>query len=160
MRYRISFVSLNSCYCSNNVCNIVLFCLAICYNRNWLYCICRVDCIIYNVVSYILMICLFTENAELLWCQFCHQWWHCRLSLRQRGVPPVMTKLTSWQLCFQSLYQDVFIIIRRSCYDANSAISGGTAGCHYDNVECHQWWQSWHHDNSVFRVCIKMYSSL
>ena len=36
---------------------------------------------------------MFTENWELSWCQICHHWWHRRL-------PPVMTKLASWQLKF------------------------------------------------------------
>ena len=36
-------------------------------------------------------------------------------------------------------------------HDANIVITGGTAGCHDDNLQCHQWWQSWHHDNSVSR---------
>ena len=29
-------------------------------------------------------------------------------------------------------------------------ITGGTSGCHYDNHWCHQWWKSWHGDDSVF----------
>ena len=39
----------------------------------------------------------------------------------------------------------------KSCHDANFVIIGGTTGCRYDNLWCHQWWQSWHHDDSVFR---------
>ena len=65
-----------------------------------------------------------TENWKLSWCQLCHHWWHhrlslwlchhwwhhrlslwlChhwwhhRLSLWQPMVPPVKTKLASWQL--------------------------------------------------------------
>ena len=42
--------------------------------------------------------CNNTENRELSWCQLCHNWWHCRLSLWQAAVPPVMTKLASWWL--------------------------------------------------------------
>ena len=34
-----------------------------------------------------------------------------------------------------------------SCQDANFVTTGGTGGCHYDNLLCHQLWQSWHHDN-------------
>ena len=26
-------------------------------------------------------------------------------------------------------------------------VTGSTGGCHYDNLRCYQWWQSWHHDN-------------
>ena len=44
---------------------------------------------------------MFTENFELLWCQLCHCWWHQRL-------PPVITKLASWEL-------SVFTII--TCYN-------------------------------------------
>ena len=39
----------------------------------------------------------------------------------------------------------------KSCHDANFVITGGTAGC-YDNLQCHQWWQSWHHEDSWFSV--------
>ena len=39
-----------------------------------------------------------------------------------------------------------------NCHDANFVITGGTGGCHYDNLQCHQWWQSWHHDCSWFSV--------
>ena len=39
-----------------------------------------------------------------------------------------------------------------SRYDAYFVITSGTWGCRYDNLMCHQWWQSWHHDESWFRV--------
>ena len=39
-----------------------------------------------------------------------------------------------------------------SCHDANFIIIGDIRGCHNDNLWCHQWWQSWHHDNSLFSV--------
>ena len=33
-----------------------------------------------------------------------------------------------------------------SCHDANFVITGDTAGCHNDNLRCHQWrHHSWHH---------------
>ena len=38
-----------------------------------------------------------------------------------------------------------------SHYGANFVVSGGTSRYHYDNLQCHQWWQSWHHDNSQFQ---------
>ena len=34
--------------------------------------------------------------------------------------------------------------------DANFVITGGIGGCRLDNLQCHQWWQSWHHNYSVF----------
>ena len=40
---------------------------------------------------------LFTENAELLWCQPCHQWRHHRLPLWP-PVPSVTTNLSPGQL--------------------------------------------------------------
>ena len=40
----------------------------------------------------------------------------------------------------------------RSCHDANFVVTGGTAGCLYDNLQCRQWQQSWHHDNSPFSL--------
>ena len=38
-----------------------------------------------------------------------------------------------------------------SCHDTNFVITGGTAGCLDDNLQCHQWWQSWHHNDLVFQ---------
>ena len=38
--------------------------------------------------------------------------------------------------------------------DANFVIDDSTTGCHHDNLWCHQWWQSWHHDNSQFTVLL------
>ena len=32
--------------------------------------------------------------------------------------------------------------------NANFVVTGGTAGCRYDNLRCHQGRQSWHHDDS------------
>ena len=40
-----------------------------------------------------------------------------------------------------------------SHHDANFVVTGGTVGCLYDNLRCHQWRQSWHYDNSRFSVC-------
>ena len=37
------------------------------------------------------------------------------------------------------------------CHDANLIVTGGTAGCLYDNLQCHQWRQSWHHDDAGFQ---------
>ena len=34
-----------------------------------------------------------------------------------------------------------------SCHDANIVITGVTRGCQNDNLWCHLWWQSWHHEN-------------
>ena len=36
----------------------------------------------------------------------------------------------------------------KNCHDANF-VTGGTTGCHYDNLWCRQWRRSWHHSNSV-----------
>ena len=45
---------------------------------------------------------------ELSWCQLCCYWWHCRLSLWQPAVPPVTTKLASWQL-------SIFAAVKQTC---------------------------------------------
>ena len=42
----------------------------------------------------------------------------------------------------------------KSCHNANFVATGGTVGCHIDNLRCHQWRQSWHYDNSWFSVWI------
>ena len=31
--------------------------------------------------------------------------------------------------------------------EANFVITGGTAYCHYDNLQQHHWWQKWHHNH-------------
>ena len=36
----------------------------------------------------------------------------------------------------------------KSCHVVNFVITGGTGGCQYDNLQCHQWSQSCHYDNS------------
>ena len=38
-------------------------------------------------------------------------------------------------------------------YDANLVVNGGTGGF-YDNQRCHQWRQSWHHDDTRFSVYV------
>ena len=54
---------------------------------------------------------------------------------------------------------------------ATFVVTGGTAGCHNDNLRCHQWRQSWHYENYLFSavgshrgvclvmLCIKLYAS-
>ena len=42
----------------------------------------------------------------------------------------------------------------KSCRNANIDVTGGTVGCHNDNLRCHQWRQSWHYDNSWFSVYV------
>ena len=43
----------------------------------------------------------------------------------------------------------------KTCHDANFVIIGGTGICHKDNLWCHQWRQSWHHDN-FFRAHMRV----
>ena len=35
-----------------------------------------------------------------------------------------------------------------SCHNGSFAVTGYSTGCHSNNQQCCQWWQSWHHDNS------------
>ena len=45
----------------------------------------------------------------------------------------------------------------KNCYDDNFVITGSTCGgCCYDNLQCHKWFQSWHHDDSWFSVTNKI----
>ena len=44
----------------------------------------------------------------------------------------------------------------QSCHDAAFVVTGGITGSCYDNQWCHQWWQSWHYDNSQFSVSQKV----
>ena len=37
-------------------------------------------------------------------------------------------------------------------HDDNFVVTGGTWGCHNDNLRYHQWQQRWHHDVSQFSV--------
>ena len=52
-----------------------------------------------------------------------------------------------WLLWYQGIQKHT--LKTEHCHDANFVITSGTGGCLYDNLQCHQWWQSWHHDNSV-----------
>ena len=36
----------------------------------------------------------------------------------------------------------------QGCHVVNFVVTDGTGGCRHDNLRCHQWRQSWHHDNS------------
>ena len=40
----------------------------------------------------------------------------------------------------------------KGLFGANFVITGGIGGCHHDNLQCHLWWQSWHHDD--FQVSV------
>ena len=40
----------------------------------------------------------------------------------------------------------------KSSYCVNLVVTGGNWGCRHDNHRCHQWWQSWHHNNSWLSV--------
>ena len=42
-----------------------------------------------------------------------------------------------------------------SLHSANVVVTYGASDCHYYNLQCHQWRQSWHHDYSLFSVTIK-----
>ena len=48
---------------------------------------------------------IYALKTEMSWCQLCRYWWHQRLSLWQPLVPPVTTKLASWQLLVFSVYR-------------------------------------------------------
>ena len=43
----------------------------------------------------------------------------------------------------------ILALKQKSCHDANTTVNGDTRGCHIDNLRCHQWLQSWHHDISL-----------
>ena len=45
-----------------------------------------------------------------------------------------------------------FPLKTKSCHNANFVITGGTIGCHNNNLQCPQWQQSWHYENSQFSV--------
>ena len=47
-------------------------------------------------------------------------------------------------------YQLTYILKTENCHCVNFVGTGGMGGFHYDNFWGHQWWQSWHLDNSVF----------
>ena len=54
----------------------------------------------------------------------------------------------------------VILKIKSRC-DADFVITvtDGTGGCHYDNRQCHQWQQSWHHSDSRCLVCARYRNS-
>ena len=41
-----------------------------------------------------------------------------------------------------------------SCHDTIFVVASGNEGCCYDNLGCHQWRQSWHHENYSFATSI------
>ena len=75
-------------------------------------------------------------NHELSWCQLCHQWWHCRLSLWQPAVPPVATILHHCKLSTLSSLVALQDVITTTC----SATSDNKVGIMISCQLCHQWW--------------------
>ena len=86
---------------------------AVVYNKSYTHILSRptVVCIIYQyawihqLYFHKISWCkshIHTETLEFLWCQLCRHWRHRRLSSRQPPVPPVTTKLASWQLLIPS----------------------------------------------------------
>ena len=57
----------------------------------------------------------------------CHQWWQSWHYDNSHGVSEWLNLMTHSP--------------PESCHNANFVITGGTGGCHYDNLWCHQWWQ-------------------
>ena len=48
------------------------------------------------------------------------------------------------------IYIYIYILHKTmGCHDSNFVITGGTGGCHKDNLRCHRWWQCWNHDTPV-----------
>ena len=41
--------------------------------------------------------------------------------------------------------------VTESRHEAHFVVTGGTSGCHNDNLQRRQWQQSRHHDNSDFQ---------
>ena len=65
--------------------------------------------------------------------------------------------LTRYNLCLLvilvTLYIQYYVHWQlSSSHDANFVATVGTGGFHDDNLQCHQWRQSWHHDDSWFSV--------
>ena len=44
---------------------------------------------------------------------------------------------------------DVVLVHCGICELGNFVVVGGNRNCHNDNMQCHQWRQSWQHDNSI-----------
>ena len=97
----------------------------------------------------------------------CHHWfWWWPPAIRQQAITSTNVDQHLWQdmasldhnelITLQSPLQTYYpklvcqLLKTMSFHDANFAIIGGTADCHHDNLQCHQWWQSWHHDYSHF----------
>ena len=56
-------------------------------------------CILQGMLCYYgLLLDVFGDILQPYLCQFCRHWWHRKLSLWRTIVPPMMTKLASWQL--------------------------------------------------------------
>ena len=72
--------------------------------------------------------------------------WTCMgpkaMNIRANYLQRINSMCYSWPV-----YHEIWHLML-SCF----VITGGTWGCHNDNLRCHHWWQSWHHDNSWFSV--------
>ena len=86
-------------------------------------------------------------NHEISWKSFPHEDFFLRRSLQYSHCLQWWRK-TIPNYCLtrkQSLKTE-------GCHNVNFAVIGGTGGCPYDNLLCHQWRQSWHHDNPRLSV--------
>ena len=81
----------------------------------------------------------YTKNSESSWCQF------CLLKTRVIMMPTLFAENNRVIMMPTLFTQNCELPWCHLC------VTGGTARC-YDNLCCHQLWQSWHYDNSWFSV--------
>ena len=108
--------------------------------------------------------CCHSETIEFSRCQLCHHWWHWMLSFWNHRVfsVPTLSSLVTLKVFIHRVVSmptlssmvtlKVVILKPESCHDANFVITGDIEGCHSDNLQCHQQWQSWHHDDFLISV--------
>ena len=62
-------------------------------------------------------------------------------------------QIDSTELTYQVVGSPVhYIEVQELLMTLGFVATGGTGGCRYDNLRCHQWRQTWHHDNPKVSV--------
>ena len=79
-----------------------------------------------------------------------HEWvQHAKV---QRSAVGVMVMCRDTKMSNTTENSRLRALKTKNHHDADFVITGGTGGCHDDNLQCHQGWQSRHHDNFRFLV--------
>ena len=85
---------------------------------------------------------------------FCCHWWELETVIMT--LLPVIEKSASWQILLSAQLSTTKLCTyfmehsKPQIVMMPTFITGGNESCRHDNLLCHQWGQSWHHDGSAF----------